>query len=390
VPDESVASPNTHFVINLEHVPEAEFDAKRALRVAAMRGDRTIVQTAVTPAESENPRRIEVRFALGPWLEADGAQLLVAPDDAEPSQFRLLALRRSLASLAGPADRRELAIGADLYRYWQIQRAARTHRITGRVLRREGRRELAVGGARVEIFDVDYLWWWYGQQQLAVGYCDPCGYFDITIDPGHAIWRMAEPAATTNEHVDRALRDQLLRIAAKTVPLQVHPVPGSPEEWHERLTAASIDLSGIPAQQGNTRAFTRMRGLRPVNRAAFSLSSACERRTACVDKGTLASWRRLFGGLISWPPAGDPCDWRPDVKICATQEQDGERVQIYSDDFENVRWGLAGDVLNLRLVASERAQAWEGLSADPRRVFSDAGWHNAFAVYPVCGDAARG
>ena len=393
--DLSVATKNaadrpvqTRLVIDLSRIPEDEFDAKRALRVATVRGGGIVDQKSVVPAQEKNPRRIEVSLSLGPSEDGvAGAQVVVAPADDERNLFSRLAARKFVSGSEATVDAGALIVSAGLWRWWRFCWFPRTYHITGRLARHEGDCTHPIGAAQVEIYDVDFCWWWYNQQLLATGATDPDGFFDITFTWCVPLWCFFE-VFRPPIYIDPDLRDRIRGIVDEhaTFPLKKSPPP-DPFEWERQLEAVGVELAGVP-RQSHTFAETATSLRRPERMKAALPSAPLALRSAAISsagKAAQLSAVELFGNILRWPPCDDPCDWYPDIKIRVTQSQPGGTVTIYEDTFFQIHWNLDHDLLNLSLEADSTALYQDVCRPDPLlgncMLFERVGNFNVSTIY---------
>jgi len=367
--------PNTTITIDLTKIDEKEFDPKRPLRVAAIRDGKIIDQKTVTPAKEKNPRQITVDLSLGdPQDGVAGAEISVAPADDERNVHSKLAARKFVTS-AGAAAAARVIVNPGIYGWWRFCWFPRTYRVTGRVVRNAGDCVHPIAGANVEIYDVDYCWWWFNQDLLQTGHTDVNGFFDINFTWCVPLWCLFEILRVPFVTIDPDLRDRIRAIVDERLPIKFPPPPPPPDpwEWERQLTQLGVELPAaarVPVQDfqlrgvrqmatvaGSESVFTRSATLSSkqlASSSALALSGASAAARATISK-TAISAADLFRPIIFWPPCDDPCDWYPDIKIRVTQPQPGGTVVIYEDTWWQIHYDQPGDLLNLTLEANSSA-----------------------------------
>lgn len=369
----------TRIVIDLSQIPEDKFDASRALRIATVRDGKKIDEAVLIPAEQKNARALEVTLDLGPAEDGmAGANVVVAPADDERNLDSQFAARKYVYGQGRQIDGGKLVVKPYFYEWWRFCWFPRTYRISGRVVRQEGDCTHPVGAANVQIYDVDYCWWWYDEDLVATGTTDPDGFFEIVFTWCVPLWCLFRPIRPL-PYVDVYLRDRLWKLLRRRVPIP-RPIPDPPDDpwqFEELLTDLQVKLPR--ASQMNVRGgepiTQRMRAVSRANLAAGGAREADraqaqpELRALAVESlqpSAVIDWRELFGDLIFWPVCDNPCDWRPDIRIRVTQNQPGEgTVEIYRDTFADIRWNLDSDLTDLTIEANEHALYADACRPDP-------------------------
>ncbi|HVI71095.1 MAG TPA: hypothetical protein VM656_06385, partial [Pyrinomonadaceae bacterium] len=351
----------TKVTIDLTRIDDKEFAPDRPLRVAAVRGGKILDQKTVTPAKERDPRKFQVKLNLGP--EEDGvsaAEVVVAPADDERNVFSKLAARR-FVSVAGERSRlSDVVVLPGIYTWWRFCWFPRSYRITGRVQRHVDDCTHPIGGATVEIYDVDYCWWWYDEDLLRTGVTDANGFFDITFTWCVPLWCLLEVVRKPPLLVDPDLRDRLRAVVTERVPIKFPPPPPPPDpwEWEKQLFDLGFDLpargkSGLENIATRQVRSSELSTSRATTKAATSATSFATNisTTAIGSLKDKINAAELFRPIIFWPPCDEPCDWLPDIKIRVTQAQPSGTVVIYQDTFFDIHFNQAGDILNLTLQA---------------------------------------
>ena len=329
---------------------------KRALRVASVRGGKVIDYKDVTPAREKNPRLFEVSLPLGvPEDGVAGAEVVVAPADDERNVLSKLTTRRFVSASTATVDA-ILRVSPGIYRWWRFCWFPHTYHVTGRVVRHEGDCTHPVGAAHVEIYDVDYCWWWYNQDLLATGTTDADGFFDITFTWCVPLWCVFWPIYPPIL-IDPILRDRFRELARRYVKIPPFPPPPDPQTWERQLREFGVD---VPVT--TVRRFQPAPTLRALQTSGASGTTAASSASLTKAKLTAAE---IFRPIIFWPPCDNPCDWSPDIKIRVTQNQPSGTVTIYEDSYSDIRWNQAGDILNLSLEANEDALFSDDCRPDP-------------------------
>lgn len=343
--------------VDLSRIPADQFEPKQPLRVAAMRDGQIVDSVVVTPAEQKNPRQFQATLSLGaPEDGVAGATLVVAPADDERNLQSPLAARRFVASPGPLIEVGPLVVSPGIYKWWIFCWRRRTYRVTGRVVRHDGDCVHPIGGARVELYDVDYCWWWYNEDLITSQYTDADGYFDITFTWCVPLWCFLRPHPPI--FIDPDLRDRLLIPIRKFPPIP----PDDPWEWEQFLIAQGVELppGGPPVPEPER--VMRQAAIRPVMQAAAggqmlaqpSLKPALSRAELALKPRL--RWQDLWGDLIWWKRCDEPCDYYPDLRIRVTQDQPGTgTVEIFRESFWQIHWNLSGDLLDLSLEASSAA-----------------------------------
>jgi len=381
--------------VDFNRISEQEFDPSKPLRVATVRGGKVIDQKVVTPRKEKNPRSFEVSLSLGaPEDGVAGAEVVVAPADDERNVLSNLTARKFVAGAEARVDAGVLHVLPGVYKWWRFCWFPHTYHITGRVVRHEGECVHPVGAANVEIYDVDYCWWWYGQDLVASGTTDLDGFFDISFTwcvPLWCLFKIVKPPL----YIDPDLRDRLRRILEERLrlPFPFPPPPPDPWEWERLLERLGVELPGmrqaLPTQLLEIP-IPQLRMLKAAPAAAMASATpvaAAITASPAVIGGIKAkiNWSDLFGDIIFWPPCETPCDWYPDIRIRVTQTQPGGTVVIYKDTFAQIHWNLTGDLLNLSLEANASALFSDACRPDPLlgncMLFERVGWFNVSQIY---------
>ena len=356
----------TKVTIDLTRIDEKEFAPDRPLRVAAVRGEKILDQKTVTPAKERDPRRFQVKLDLGP--EEDGvsaAEVVVAPADDERNIFSKLAAR-TFVSVAGERVRaNNIIVLPGIYTWWRFCWFPKTYRVSGRLLRHVDNCTHPVAGAQVEIYDVDYCWWWYNEDLLRTGVTDANGFFDITFTWCVPLWCLFEIIRKPPLLIDQGLRDRLRAVVEERIPIKFPPPPPPPDpwEWEKQLSELGFELptAARPRPSGfESSALRQVRGPELTGpRRALEDATARLRTdistTAVTALTPKLNAAELFRPIIFWPPCDQPCDWLPDIKIRVTQTQPSGTVVIYEDTWFDIHFNQAGDLLNITLEANEDA-----------------------------------
>jgi hypothetical protein len=382
--------------IDLGKISESDFDAKRPLRVAAVKGDEIVDQKTVVPAKEKDPRRFDVTLSVGaPEDGVAGAQIVVAPADDERNIFSRLAARKFVSGKEARIDGGIVSVSPAIWGWWRFCWFPRTYRVTGRVARHDGDCTHPIGAAQVELYDVDYCWWWYNQSLLATANTDADGFFDITFTWCVPLWCLID-IFRPPLYIDPDLLHRVREIVDERTIFPVTkfppPPPPDPFEWERRLAEAGVDLAGIPRRaplpMGAAPAVlapARMKAATPAASAAVRGSASRAASAAANVASSKLSGIDLFGGIIFWPPCDSPCDWYPDVKIRVTQNQPGGTVTIYEDSFFQIHWNLDHDLLNLNLEANASALYADDCRPDPLlgncMLFERVGNFNVSTIY---------
>ena len=371
--------PNAKVIIDLSKIAEKEFDPSRPLRVASVRGGVVVDQKIVTPAKESNARNFAVQLSLGPGEDGvSGAEIVVAPADDERNLKSKLTARKFVSSAAEKIDAGVLQVSASIYSWWRFCWFPRQYHVTGRLVRQVDNCTHPIGGAQVEIFDVDYCWWWYGENLLTTGNTDANGFFDITFTWCVPLWCLFEIAVRQPIIIDPLLRDRVHEVLKERTPVKFPPPPPPPDpwEWERQLTHLGIESPSASRLQPAASLSPRVRQI-----AASAVGETAFQRTAAVQARPLATTKAvvsradvlrtpairaidrtpairaidLFSDIIFWPPCDDPCDWLPDIKIRVRQNQPGGTVVIYEDTYWQIHFNQATDLLNLTLQANSSA-----------------------------------
>jgi hypothetical protein len=368
--------PQVRVKVDLSAIPEDEFDAKRTLRVATVRGGKVIDSKDVTPAREKNPRMPEVSLRLGvPEDGVAGADVVVAPADDERNVMSKLTARRFVSATASSVDA-VLRVTPSIYRWWRFCWFPHKYHVTGRVVRHEGECTHPVGAANVEVYDVDYCWWWYNQDLLATGTTDADGFFDITFTWCVPLWCLLWPIYPPI-FIDPILRDRFRELLRQYVKVPPFPPPPDPRSWERQLQDFGIE---VPTT--TIRRFQPAPTLRALQTSEATARTAA--RSTSLTKAKLSA-AEIFGPIIFWPPCDNPCDWSPDIKIRVTQNQPTGTVTIYEDSYSDIRWNQTGDILNLTLEANEDALFSDDCRPDPLlgncMLFERVGEYNVSTIY---------
>src|SRR5215813_13560715 len=118
--------------IDLSKIGEADFEASRPLRVAAIKGEQIVDQKTVVPAKEKDPRHIAVTLAVGaPEDGVAGAQIAVAPADDDRNVFSRLAARKFVFGKDALIDGGVVAVSPAIWGWWRFCWFPRTYRVTG-------------------------------------------------------------------------------------------------------------------------------------------------------------------------------------------------------------------------------------------------------------------
>jgi hypothetical protein len=358
--------PNTNVTVDLSRIGPHEFDPDRPLRVATVLDGVVIDQKVVVPAKERNPRNFAVQLSLGePQDGVAGAKIVVAPADDERNLASKLAASKFVAGSAEIVDGGTLHVNPSLYRWWRFCWFPRTYHITGRILRHVDDCAHPVGGAQVEIFDVDYCWWWFSESLLTTGTTDVNGFFDITFTWCVPLWCILEFLAPPII-VDPILRERIYAILKERVVVKwPPPPPPDPLEWQRQLGELGIE---VPATSRPSAAGLRLRERQTAARRAPVASRPTALSALAVSARPQAgnlNAAEIFHDILFWPPCDDPCDWLPDIKIRVTQNQPSGTVVIYEDSYWQIHFDLDTDLLNLALEANSNALYQDDCHPDP-------------------------
>lgn len=393
--------------IDLTRIDEKEFDPQRPLRIATMRGGKIIDQKTITPAKEKNARGLVVHLSLGPAEDGvAGAEVVVAPADDERNLFSKLAARRFVTSTEGTAS---IIVHPGIYRWWRFCWFPRRYHVTGRLLRHVGDCAHPIAGAKVEIYDVDYCWWWYSQDLLTSVVSDVNGFFDISFTWCVPLWCLFEIVRKPPLVIDPDLRDRLRAAFEERVVVKFPPPPPPPDPWtwESQLADAGIELPPPGRPAGTTlevsRTLPTVAGATAASRAQMPAAAprvqtlaAASRLTSsnaatALSPSTTVKAVDIFGPIIFWPPCDEPCDWLPDIKIRVTQAQPGGTVVIYEDSYAQIHFNQVGDLLNLTLEANASALYADDCHPDPilgNCMLLDA--VGTIKIAPTSGDARSG
>lgn len=388
--------------VDLTRIAKDKFDPQRPLRIATVRDGQVIDDTVVTPAEQKNPRRFEVALDLGPAVDGvAGANVVVAPAEDKRNLLSQFVARKFVYGAEDRIDAGTLIVRPGIYDWWRFCWFPRKYRITGRVVRQEGDCTHPVGAANVEIYDVDYCWWWYDEDLITTATTDPDGFFEIEFTWCVPLWCVFRPLDPP-PYIDVHLRDRLWELLRRRwpIPLPDPPIPPIPPDdpwtFNELLSDLNIRLPHGPQVTPRVEGPGMVR-MRAVERADFTaLAAATPGATiaraeqpalrANIEPPYALDWRDLFGDLVFWPVCDHPCDWRPDIRIRVTQNQpDAGTVEIYRDAFWDIRWNLDSDLLDLTLEANELALYADACRPDPLlgncMLFERVGNFNVSTIY---------
>ena len=359
---------DTKVTIDLTKIDEKEFAPDRPLRVAAVRGGKILDQKTIVPAKERNPRRFQVALSLGPEEDGvAGAEVVVAPADDERNIFSKLTARTLVSVARDRVRANDIVVLPGIYTWWRFCWFPKSYRVTGRVLRHVGDCTYPIPGAQVEIYDVDYCWWWYNEDLLKTGVTDANGFFDIKFTWCVPLWCLFEVIRKPPLLIDPDLRDRLRAVLAERLPVKFPPPPPPPDpiQWEKQLSDLGLDLSasGTPRRsEFENIAIRELRSLELPTPSPATLDETSARRLATSISATAISSLRpkinaadIFRPIIFWPPCEEPCDWLPDIKIRVTQTQPGGTVVIYQDTWFDIHFNQADDLLNLTLEANASA-----------------------------------
>ncbi len=349
--EKGIGMPATKITVDLSQIGPNEFDASRALRVATVRGGEIIDQKIITPGKEKDPRRFDVELSLGkPEDGVAGAEVVVAPADDERNVLSKMTARKFVAGAEERIVGGVLQVVPGIYDLWRLCWFPRHYRISGRVVRREDDCTHPVAGARVDILDVDYCWWWYNESVITSRTTDVNGFFDITFTWCRPLWCFLSPVIRTPLLVDPSLRDRLRAVLEERVrfPFPPPPPPPDPWVWQKQLEEIGIEVKAP-------------RLLDTPVQTPLALRSANVSTSAVSSKINAAE---IFGPILP-RFCDDPCDFLPDVKIRVTQTQPSGDVVIYEDTYFDIRFNLASDVTGLTLEANASALYSDSCAPDP-------------------------
>ncbi len=374
----------TRVTVDFGRVAEDQFEPAKSVRVATIRGGKIIDQTEVTPADYDDPRSFEVDLQLGEEVDGvSGATVVVAPADDERNLFADRVAKTHVAGVDDVVDGGTILVQPGIYKWWRWCWFPTTYRVTGRVVRHEGDCTHGVGGAIVELSDVDYCWWWYDEDVITTGATDADGYFDIEFTwcrPLFCLWPINPPIL-----VDPYLRDYFLeRIRKWPIPL---PDPPGPWELERSLIESGIQFPQTRTRRGEALASARLRTAPAHTATEFKPRARSARAigTRLEAQATTHHIADLLHDLIIWPGCDDPCDWYPDIRIRVTQSQPGGNVEIYRDSFFDIHWNVTGDILDLELEADEDTIVGDDCAGEPLlgncMLFERVGGYGMPAIY---------
>jgi hypothetical protein len=136
-----------------------------------------------------------------------------------------------------------------------------------------------IGGAKVEIYDVDYCWFWYNQELVKTGVTDANGFFDITFTWCVPLWCILEVLVQQPVLVDPHLRDRVREILDERVFLKFPPPPPPPDPWtfERQLTEAGVALPAVRriarAHQGDATIANQSGGGGAIARLSLPLAA---------------------------------------------------------------------------------------------------------------------
>ena len=363
--------PETKVTIDLTRIEEQDFDAQRPLLIAAVKGGEIIAQQIIVPGKEKDPRRITAQLDLGKAEDGvAGAEIVVAPADDERNVHSSLTARKFVTAVGDRISEASIVVNASIYAWWRFCWYPRSYRITGRLQHHAPDCAHPIAGAKVDILDVDYCWWWFREDVVKTGYTDANGFFDIRFNWCVPIWCLYSTVREPLLTIDPDLRDRIRGALVAKIPIKWPPPPPPPDpwEWEKQLTELGVELPtiGRPNIAGLTMPAVRQVGSKlqaaDGSFAALQAQPAVESRVAinaAASAATLStatvSASDIFRSVIFWPPCDEPCDWLPDIKIRVTQAQPGGPVVIYEDTWPQIHFNQAGDLLNLTLEANASA-----------------------------------
>jgi hypothetical protein len=409
-------TPQATVTVDFSRVPEEEFAPTKDVRIATVRNGKIVDSTTVTPAKQRNPRSFQVSLSLGPLEDGiAGAQVVVTPADDERNIFSTLTAKKLVAGSAERIDGGFIYVSASIYSIWRFCWFPHTYHITGRVVHHDGNCIHPVGAANVEIYDVDYCWWWYRQDMITSGTTDADGFFDITFTWCRPLWCFV-PIPIPPLYVDPHLRDTVERIIREKLHIRwPWPPPPDPWELERRLVELGVALPTTELSSAAERPMAKMRvmptlGNQKITRNVAEAASNIKTDILTISKPSIASlqmektavakkisWQDLFGEVFLWPVCHSFCDRYPDIKIRVTQNQVSGPVVIYEDSCADIRWNVKNDLLNLSLEANDRALYSDACRPDPIlgncMLFERVGWFNVSNIYQpdiIAGTASYG
>lgn len=373
--------PQAKIEVDLTRVDEREFAPDRPLAIAAIKNGVVIDQKVVTPAKEKDPRRVAVSLNLGDAEDgAFGADVAVAPAGDDRNLLSGLAARKFVAG-TNERTAASIAVLPGVYTWWRFCWFPRTYRITGRVVRNVDNCVHPVAGATVEIYDVDYCWWWFNQDLLRTVTTDANGFFDATFTWCVPLWCLFEIVRQPPILIDPTLRDRILAALKPRIKIPFPwPPPPDPIEWERQLIQLGIDVpaaGGIAVQNAPVALRSRQ-----IAAPASALQTVSNARIQASD---------IFSSIIRWRPCDNPCDWQPDIKIRVTQNQPSGTVVIYEDSYSDIRFNLAGDLLNITLQAN--ANALYAAACNPNPILGNCMLLDAVGtiqIMPVAADPQSG
>lgn len=385
--EQPVAGRQGKVTIDLSRIPEDMFDPTKPLRVAAVYGDQIMDQKVITPSKQPNPRRFDVELRFDQEQDGvAGANVIVAPADDERNLFSKYAARKFVSGVNKRLDGGVLQISPAIYQWWRFCWLPRTYHITGRVVRQESDCTHPVGAANVEIYDVDYCWWWYSEDLIASGTTDADGFFDITFTwcvPLWCLFTFRRPPI----YLDPDLRDRIHEIIRERLPFPPIP-PDDPWQFEQILRQTGVSLPDAASREEfSTRsAMTRMRAAQAADLSVSTAALSAPLKASALTSLSQINWRDLLEPIIFWPICEDPCDWYPDVRLRVTQNQPGSgTVEIFRENVWQTHWNLSTDLLNLSLHANAQALYSDACSPDPIlgncMLFERVGWFNVSTIY---------
>jgi hypothetical protein len=350
----------TKVEVDLSRIEEKEFAPDRALRVATVKNGVIVDQKVIKPKESKS-RKFSVELELGdPEDGVYGAEVVVDPAEDERNIFSKLTARKFVSGAADKINGGVLQVNPSVYGWWRFCWFPRTYRVTGRVVRTLDDCVHPIAGANVQIFDVDYCWWWFDENLLRTGTTDVNGFFDISFTWCVPLYCLFEIVKFPPIQIDPRLRDRIRAALEERVIVKFPPPPPpDPWTWERQLAGLGIDVPAAGRPQLNPAAFAEGSRI-----AAFSTDvsprlaatrSARPLASQAVVSAAKLSAIDVFSPVIYWPPCDNPCDWLPDLKIRVTQNQFSGPIVIYQDSYWQVHFNQSTDLLNLTLEANANA-----------------------------------
>src|SRR5262245_35826402 len=236
--------PDVKVTVDLSQIDEKEFDPQRPLLIAAVKGGKIIDQKTVVPAKEKNPRNFTAQVSLGPAEDnVAGAEIVVAPADDERNVFSDLVAKKFVSQTGDRLAEASIRVNSSIYTWWRFCWFPRSYRITGRLQRHVDDCAHPIGGARVDILDVDYCWWWFNEDLITSGYTDANGFFDIRFTWCVPLWCLFVITRFPPLAIDPDLRDRIRAVLAEKVRIKFPPPPPpDPWEWEKQLMELGIEL----------------------------------------------------------------------------------------------------------------------------------------------------